>query len=39
MKLEGTRQKTALLQVAGNLNQNSTSERVLYDHSKANTNK
>ena len=39
MKSENTRQKMALLQLAGNLNQNSTSERILYDHSKINTNK
>ena len=39
MKSESMRQKMALLQLAGNLNQNSTSERVLYDHSKIDTNK
>ena len=32
-----TRQKMTMLQLAGNLNQNSTSERLLYDHSKINT--
>ena len=39
MKLDSTGQKMALLQIEENLNQNSTSERVLYDHSKINTNK
>ena len=39
MKLEILPQKMALPQLAGTLDQNATSERVLYDHSKINSNK